>query len=324
MRAPLALLFLAACEPEKTGEPVGTTDACDGCGSSYQTPTDPPTAPCEIFPADNPWNTDISAYPVHPDSDVFVASIGADDNLHPDFGTTYAGAPNGIPYAEVDDATPDRDVSFGYADESDPGPYPIPDDPPIEGGPDGDGDRHILLLQRDECRLYELFAAHPVDDGASWRAGSGAIFDLTSNDLRPEGWTSADAAGLPIFPGLVRYDEVAAGAIPHALRFTVSRSQRGYVHPATHYASDSDDPALPPMGLRLRMKADYDCSWASAEVRTICAALKTYGMFVADNGSDWFVSGAPDDRWDDDALGDLKDVPGSAFEVVDTGPIVRP
>jgi len=276
-----------------------------------------------MFPADNPWNVDISNFPVHPDSDTYVASIGADDHLHPDFGTEWEGAPIGIPYVTVDASQPLVEVAFDYDDDSDPGPYPIPPDAPIEGGAEADGDRHVLVLETTNCMLYELFDAWPVEGGARWTAGSGAIFDLSSNALRPDRWTSADAAGLPILPGLVRYDEVVErGEILHALRFTVSRSQAGYIAPATHAASSLTDAALPPMGLRLRMKADYDCSGASAEVQVICTALKRFGMFVADNGSDWYISGAHDPRWDDDALGDLKAIPGHAFEAVETGPIV--
>jgi hypothetical protein len=224
----------------------------------------------------------------------------------------------------VDSSTPRIDVVFDYSDESDPGPYPIPADAPIEGGPDSDGDRHILMIDWGECMLYELFYAWPPGVGENprddvWFAGSGAIFDLASNDLRPDTWTSADAAGLPIYPGLVVYEEVMGGVIDHALRFTVSESQRAFIHPATHYASSSTDPDVPPMGLRLRMKADFDVSGHSTEVQVILQALKTYGMFVADNGADWYVSGAPDSRWSDDNLHELHDVPGSAFEVVYTG-----
>ena len=279
---------------------------------------------CPVFPADNPWNTDVSAYPLHPRSADYLRSIGLTETLHPDFGTVWAGAPNGIPYVHVGAGQRDVPVRFAYDDESDPGPYPIPPDAPIEGGPDGDGDRHVIVVDDADCRLYELFDAHPLRDGRRWRAGSGAVFDLRSNALRPDHWTSADAAGLPIYPGLVRYDEVVGdGVIDHALRFTVSRTQRGFVHPATHFASSSTDPTLPPMGLRLRLRAAYSCAGLSSEVQVICTALKRYGMFVADNGSDWYVSGAPDPRWDDDALHDLGAIPGSAFEVVDTGPIIR-
>ena len=295
--------------------------ASDG-GVFAMSPSSQPPKPseCSIFPADNPWNADISSYPVHTMSSTWVASIGASTHLHPDFGTSWEGGPIGIPYVEVPPGQPGVAVTFDYDSESDHAPYPIPRDAPIEGGSSSDGDRHVLVLSRSECKLYELYAAYPQSNG-SWHAGSGAIFDLRSNALRPDGWTSADAAGLPILPGLVRYDEVAAGHIDHALRFTVSTTQRGYVHPATHFASSSTSPAVPPMGARFRMKASYDCSRFSRQIQIVCAALKRYGMFVADNGSSWYVSGSHDDRWNDDALGDLKQVPGSAFEAVDTGPI---
>lgn len=274
---------------------------------------------CAVFPADNPWNTPIDTASVRSDSDTLLTSIGLDGHLHPDFGSVWDGAPNGIPYVVVGAGQPEVPVSFTWADESDPGPYPIPPDAPVEGGPQSTGDRHVIVVDTAECKLYELVGAFEQDGGASWTADAGAVFDLGSDALRPDGWTSADAAGLPIFPGLVRYDEVAAGHIDHALRFTVSASRRAYIHPATHAASDSSSPSLPPMGLRLRMKAGYDCSGLSAPVQVICAALKKYGMFVADNGSDWYLSGAPDSRWDDDALHDLGRIPGSAFEAVYTG-----
>jgi hypothetical protein len=234
------------------------------------------------------------------------------------------GAPNGIPYVVVDSSQPMVPINFvAYGDESDPGPYPVPPDAPIEGGPQGTGDRHVLVVENDNCILYELFNAWPINNGQSWDADSGAIWDLEINATRPAEWTSADAAGLPIVPGLVRYDEVVgAGVIKHALRFTVSQSQAGYIPPATHYASSDSDPDLPPMGLRLRMKASYDCSSFASEVQVICTALKTYGMFVADNGSDWFLSGAPNASWDDDRLRDLKDIPGDAFEAVYTGDVL--
>jgi hypothetical protein len=211
-------------------------------------------------------------------------------------------------------------VTFYYGDESDPGPYPIPPDAPIEGGQSSGGDRHVLILDAAHRMLYELYDAHFAGD--HWEAGSGAVFDLTSNALRPEGWTSADAAGLPILPGLVRYDEVASGEITHALRFTVSSTQAACIHPATQYASDSTDPNLPPMGLRLRLRADYDISGFPAKVQVILRALKKYGMIVADNGSSWYLSGAPDCRWSDDELHTLGQVPGSAFEAVYTGPTI--
>jgi hypothetical protein len=198
----------------------------------------------------------------------------------------------------------------------------VPPDAPIEGGPNGDGDRHTLVLDGDACMLYELYRAFPINAGEHWEADSGAVWDLTINDTHPAEWTSADAAGLPILPGLVRYEEVVdQGALTHAVRFTVSQSQAGFIPPAVHYASSKTDPSLAPMGLRLRMKASYDCSSMSTEAQVICAGLKTYGMIVADNGSDWYLSGAPDPRWNDDALGDLKSIPGDAFEVVYTGDV---
>ena len=275
---------------------------------------------CQVFPADNAWNTDISGYPVHPNSANFIASIGANEPLHEDFGTMYQGIPSGIPYVIVHKGQPKAPVTFDYADESDPGPYPIPDNAPIEGGPEAEGDRHVLVVDVDDCRLYELF--HAFKTGNGWHAGSGAIFDLNSNQLRPLGWTSCDAAGLPVFPGLVRYDEVVEkGEISHALRFTVRRSQRGYVLPATHFASSSKDPNLPPMGLRLRLRADFDVSGMPREAQVILTALKKYGLIVADNGGDWFISGAPDPRWNDDAIRAIRKVKGSDFEAVATGPI---
>jgi hypothetical protein len=334
----------AACLPDGDSDCDGDLDAIDalrilrhtvglsvtypaGCpamGPPGATPTPFPSQggepECQIFPSSNPWNTDISGYPVHAASDTYIDNIGRSQHVHPDFGTVWQGAPIGIPYVLVPGTQPKVPVSFDYADESDPGPYPIPPTAPIEGGPNSTGDRHVLVIDDDACVLYETFYSWPQNGGTSWDAGSGAIWDLSSNDLRPEYWTSADAAGLPIFPGLVRYEEVVEqGEIDHALRFTVNLSQRAYIHPATHFASSSTDPARPPMGLRLRMKASYNCGWASAEAQVVCDALKRYGMFVADNGSDWYISGAPDPRWDDDRLGDLKSITGDAFEVVDTG-----
>lgn len=270
------------------------------------------------FPADNPWNQDVSGLPVDPNSEALIRSIGLDGRLHPDFGTVYRGRPVGIPYVVVPGTQPRVPVRFEYADESDPGPYPIPPDATIEGGPDADGDRHVLVIDRDNWRLYELFAARR--EGQGWRAGSGAVFDLNANAERPAGWTSADAAGLPVFPGLVRYDEaVGQGAIHHALRFTCRRSRRAYVPPARHFASRSASPNLPPMGMRVRLKAAFDASAFPPAARAVLAALKAYGMILADNGGDWFVSGAPDRRWDDDDLAALKRVRGGDFEVVRMG-----
>ncbi|MEW6583513.1 MAG: hypothetical protein AB1416_12225, partial [Actinomycetota bacterium] len=229
--------------------------------------------------------------------------------LHPDFSNR---GRYGIPFTVVAGDQPRVPVTFEYADESDPGPYPIPPDAPVEGG----SDRHVLVVDRDACRLYEMFAARR--DGAGWRAGSGAVFDLATGALRPAGWTSADAAGLPILPGLARADEVARGEIDHALRFTVSRTQRAYLYPARHVASADRDPAAPPMGLRLRLRAGYPLGGFGPQARVILTALKRYGMIVADNGSSGFVTGAPSPQWDDDDLHALERVPASAFEVVDT------
>jgi hypothetical protein len=276
-----------------------------------------------FFPADNPWNQPIDAAPVDPASDQLIGSIGSARTLHPDFGADWNGGPFGIPYVVVSRDQPRVPVSFRWADESDPGPYPIPPDAPVEGGVSGDGDRHILVLDRDAHRLYELFAARP-DGGGGYAADSGAIFDLTKNGLRPAGWTSADAAGLPILPGLVRYDEVAAGEIRHALRFTARKTRRAYVAPATHWASRDTSASLPPMGMRVRLKASFDVSGFPPQARVVLVALQRYGMFLADNGSDWFLSGAPDPRWSDDQLRTLKTVRGSDLEVVQLGRVVTP
>lgn len=268
---------------------------------------------CPVFPADNAWNKDISALPAHPNSQVYIKSIGLDARLHPDFGETIT---YGIPYNLVSETPKKVSVRFLYASESDVGPYPIPPNPRIESG----GDKHLIVLDSATCTLYELYNASLV--GNSWRADSGAIFDLRSNALRPDSWTSADAAGLPIYPGLVRYDEVASGQINHALRFTAPRTQNGYIHPATHQAGENNL-ALPPMGLRVRLKADYDISSFSPSAQVILTTMKKYGLILADNGSSWFVSGVSDRRWNDEYLNELKKVPGSAFEAVDTGKIIR-
>lgn len=277
---------------------------------------------CPILPADNIWNTPVDTLPVDANSSAYITTIGATTGLHPDFGSgLWDGGPIGIPYMEVPGTQPLVPVVFGYDDESDLGPYPIPPDAPIEGGPGSGGDRHILLIDRDNCILYELFYAFPQPDG-SWTAGSGAIFDLNSNALRPAGWTSADAAGLPIFPGLVRYDEVAAGEIKHAIRFTAPQTRRAYVWPARHSASSLTGTQYPPMGQRFRLKAGYDISGFSTEVQVILRALKKYGMILADNGSSWFISGAPDERWNNDILRQLKQVTGSNFEAVNVSSLM--
>ncbi|OLD97035.1 MAG: hypothetical protein DMD31_07015 [Gemmatimonadetes bacterium] len=309
------LLAVAACRTDGATTPPGAPDLGANASLSGRRP----------FPDDNPWNTAVDRAPVDPNSDALIASIGLTKGLHPDFGANYLGGPFGIPYVVVAGSTPSVTVTFSYAAESDPGPYPIPPDAPIEGGSASSGDRHVLVIDRDDWKLYELFSAFPVPSSSGWTAGSGAIFDLSSDALRPAGWTSADAAGLPIFPGLVRYDEVVErGEIRHALRFTVVHSRRAYVNPARHWASSDTSASRPPMGMRVRLKQSYDTSGFPPSARVILRALQTYGMIVADNGGDWFISGAPDARWNDGELNTLKTVPGSAFEVVAMGTIVTP
>lgn len=299
------LLALAACT--SGGSPAGPT-----------TPFVPPGMPARtVFPADNPWNLSVAGDSVDTNSDSLIAACGASRSLHPDFGTEYGGAPWGIPFVTVSGSQARVPVTFDYDDESDPGPYPIPSAAPIEGGVAAGGDRHVLVVDVDNWRLYELFDAHPVNGGASWTAGSGAVFDLSSNALRPAGWTSADAAGLPILPGLVRYDEaVVQGVIAHALRFTCPVTRQAYVPPARHFASSRTSANLPPMGMRVRLKASVDISSFPAEVRVILTALRTYGMILADNGGGFFVSGAPDPRWNDANIDTMKGLHGSDFEVV--------
>lgn len=273
-----------------------------------------------LFPADSAWNQPVDKAPVDPNSDRLIASIGLRKSLHPDFGANWNGGPFGIPYLVVAGTTPLVPIHFtAYGDESDPGPYPVPADAPIEGGVNApaQSDRHVLVIDRDHWKLYELFNAFP--EGKAWKAQSAAVFDLNKKleGQRPAGWTSADAAGLPIFPGLVRYDEVVEQkAILHAVRFTVTRSRHAYVPPATHFASRHNDPNLPPMGMRVRLKASVDITGYPPSARVILQALKTYGMIVADNGGDWFLTGAPDKRWNDDDLNTLKRIHGSDFEVI--------
>jgi hypothetical protein len=283
-----------------------------------------PSAPkCPVFPADNAWNQRVDALPVAASSSVLIQSIGLSTGLHADFGSgLYEGSPIGIPFDVVTKKTPGARVSFDYADESDRLKYPIPKAVHIEGGRRSDGDRHALLLDKDACKLYELYALYAK--GSGWTAGSGAVWNLKSNALRPAGWTSADAAGLPIFPGLARCDEVARGAIDHALRFTASRTRKQFVYPARHFASSSDDPSLPPMGLRVRLKASVDISGYPKQARIILQALKTYGMILADNGSNWYITGAPSPKWSNDDLHSLGRVTGSMFEVVDTSSLPHP
>jgi hypothetical protein len=285
----------------------------------HLTPIVPPPG-CPILPADNIWNTRVDTLPVHPRSAQYVASIGGTAYVHADFGSGVwppgSTSPIGIPFVEVPAGQPTVPIVYtAYGNESDPGPFPIPPDAPIEGGPSAGGDRHVIVLDRSACRLYELFSAFPQSNG-SWRAASGAAYDLRSNNLRPAGWTSADAAGLPIFPGLVRWEEVASGKISHAIRFTAPNTQRAYVWPARHFASNSTNLNLPPMGQRFRLKAGFDISGFSPEVRVILTAMKQYGIILADNGSPWYISGAPDARWNNSVLHQLHQVPGSAFEAV--------
>ncbi len=278
---------------------------------------------CDVFPADHIWNVPVDTLPVHANSAAYIDTIGYDTGLHPDFGSgTWQGAPIGIPFTTVPGTQAPMAISFGCDDESDTGPYPIPPDAPIEGGPDSTGDRHVLVLDRDNCVLYEMFDAWPQEGGSWWYAGSGAVFDLNSYELRPETWTSGDAAGLPILPGLVRYDEVASGQIRHAIRFTAEHTRRDYVWPARHYASSLTGSQYPPMGQRFRLKEGFDVSGFSPEVQVILQAMKTYGIILADNGSSWFISGAPDERWDNDMLRELKQVHGSDFEAVDVSSLM--
>lgn len=310
-----ALLAIVVAAPVLAADrPVGGAVGTVPRRSPSPVVTVPGAPACPIFPATNVWNVRIDGRPKAANSATLIASIGLDRGLHMDFGS-YAGY--GIPFNVVSASTPRSTVVFDYDDESDQVGYPIPADPKIEGG----SDRHILMVDKDACRLYELFAAHK--SGSQWYAGSGATWDLRSNALRPAGWTSADAAGLPILPGLVRYDEVAAGIIRHALRFTTNRTRRAYIYPARHYASDSTDPALPPMGLRVRLKASYDTSDFSPHARTIAEALKRYGMILADNGSPWYISGASDPRFDDDVMHELDVITGRDLEVVDTTGLVN-
>jgi len=307
----LALLALGSCRSDR--------------GLAGLDPAPPPPPPSAslglnaalspLFPPSNPWNQPVDTAAVDPNSDAIVNLIGADKALHPDFGADWNGGPFGIPYVVVSGTQARVPVSFDYDQESDPGPYPIPPNAPIEGGATSNGDRHVLIVDRDAWKLYELFAAYPQPDG-SWHAGSGAVYDLGSNALRPAGWTSADAAGLPILAGLVRHDEVAAGVITHALRFTVSHTQRAYVPPARHWASSDVNPLRPPMGMRVRLKAAFDVSGYPATVQVILRALKKYGMIVADNGSDWYLSGVADARWNDAEINTLKQLTGRDFEVV--------
>ncbi len=278
---------------------------------------------CPVFPADNIWNTPVDRMLADVNSSAYIQTIGPTRNVHADFGAgLWDNGPIGIPFITVPGTQPKVPIVYtDYGDESDPGPFPVPPQAPIEGGSDSDGDRHVLVVDRSTCLLYELYNSWPQSDG-SWWASSGALYDLRSHVLRPDTWTSADAAGLPILPGLVRYDEVASGEIRHALRFTVPSTRRAYVWPARHYASSLTGMQYPPMGQRFRLKADTDISTFSPEVQVILKALKKYGMILADNGSAWFLSGAPDERWNNDHLRELHRVLGSSFEAVDVSSLM--
>ncbi len=315
---PTATITLQTSKPRSTAAARSSAVLAAPTKSPGTTPTLSPSgasvAGCPLFPQDNAWRQDVSRAKVDPRSDAYIASISKDaEFLHPDFGSDPG---YGIPYTVVPADQRRVKITFDeYGDESDPGPYPIPGNAKVEAG----GDRHVLVAQEEKCKLYELY--HAKKTGQGWTAGSGAVFDLRSNAVRPAGWTSADAAGLPILPGLVRRDETSAGAIEHALRFTASSTQRGYVDPARHFASSDDDTDLPPMGLRVRLKASYDILGFTGASRVVLQALKTYGMILADNGSSWFISGSNDTGWNDEDLEQLKDVPGSAFEAVRHGAI---
>jgi hypothetical protein len=287
------------------------------------TPQTPPAlAGCPMLPGDDIWNVPVNLLPLDPNSNAYVGAIGAEETVHADFGSgLWAGGPIGIPYVVVPGSQPKVDVTFYWDDQSDGGPYPIPSNAPIEGGSAATGDRHVLVVDQGDCVLYELYKAYP-ESGGSWSAMAGAVFDLNSYLLRQETYTSADAAGLPILPGLARYDEVAAGAINHALRFTAPDTRDEYVWPARHQASDLTGAQYPPMGQRFRLKAGYNISGFSPEARVILQALKTYGMMLADNGSPWFISGAPNESWDNDVLHELDVVSGSDFEAVDVSSLM--
>jgi len=325
----LLTLSLAGCGVSSSGKSQSGTGGGGGGGQQ--------TSACSVistgqgaslngflpFPADNAWNQDVSNAAVDQTSDAIINFIGPSIGLHPDFGSgLYAGSSMGIPYSVVNSSQSPVNINFtAYGDESDPGPMPIPATAQIEGFPNpGNGDRHVLVIDNSNCFLYELYSASANSDG-SWNAGSAAVWDLDNDEQRPWTWTSADAAGLPIFPGLVRYDEVAAGKIQHAIRFTLPQSQAAMVPPASHWAATSSNPIAPPMGMKLRLKANYDISGFSTKVQVILSALKKYGMIMADNGSAMYLSGAPDDRWDNDDLHNLSQVPASAFEVVKMSPI---
>jgi hypothetical protein len=322
--ARLRLAMLAACGAAT----VGLWSSADGVGASARlgaAGAGPTIGGCPVLPPDNPWNQRVDRLPVAAGSARYVAAIGLGAPVHPDFGTVYNGAPNGIPYVVVGRAARRAPVHFQYASESDRGPYPLPPGVPIEGGRSSTGDRHVIVVDRATCVDYELYAAYP--HRGYWSAGSGAVFHLRSDALRPAGWTSADAAGLPILPGLARFSEVAAGAINHALRFTAPCTAARYVYPARHLTSGTGcggGALSPPMGLRVRLKASVSLAGLPRQARIVALALKRYGAILADNGSPWYISGAPDGRWDDAALHLLDHFSGRDFEVVDTRSLPHP
>jgi hypothetical protein len=302
---------------------IPTVGLADGPLQAQSAPT---LGGCPVLPADNIWNTPVDTLPLDPNSAAYISTIGPGDNVHADFGSGVwppgSNSPIGIPFDIVPAGQPLVQItSFLYAGESDPGPYPIPPNAQIEGGPNGTGDRHVLVLRQGECKLYELYRAFPNGNG-TWHADSGAVYDLNSNALRPDTWTSADAAGLPILPGLVRYEEVAAGEINHAVRFTVPETRKAHIWPARHDASDLTGSQYPPMGQRFRLKASFNVSGYSHDAQVILVALKKYGMILADNGSAWYISGAPHPNWDNDVLHELDDVVGSDFEAVNVSSLM--
>jgi hypothetical protein len=308
--------FLISCGGSDSNVDASATPSRSGIEAST-------VYPGIIFPRDNPWNQDISNEPLDPKSDIYISSLGSDTFMSPDFGTWWEGAPLGMPFVVVSGNQPKVPVAFDYAHESDPGPYPIPPDVPIQGGPQSTGDRHVIIIDRDNQLLYEMYYAFP-DGNGGWTAASGAIFDLTSNRMRPAGWTSADAAGLPIFAGLVRYEEIVVKKeLTHAIRFTANKTRKAYVYPARHAASYSHDPNLPPMGMRVRLKADYDISTFPLNVQVILRGLKKYGMILADNGVSWMISGDFNENWNDQELSSIRRVPGSAFEVIKMGTVTE-
>jgi hypothetical protein len=315
LAAASSLASTAACAGGSTASPPVATAAIGDASLRHNLVHDDvhQLGGCDVFPADNPWNTDISGDPVDPNSDNYMQAMHASStNLHPDFGHN----PHyGIPVTIAPASTPYVPMKFFlYKSQSDPGPYPFPPDARVEGGSNSKGDRHVLVVYQGNCHLYETYDSHYV--GPGWRAGDGATWDLSSNALRHICWTSADAAGLPIAPALPEVDEVNAGAVTHAMRFTVETTQKAFVYPARHYASSNTDPNEPPMGLRVRLKASFSLSGFHGQSLVILQALKTYGAMLADNGSDWYITGSTDSRWNDDDLDQIKTVPASAFEVV--------